>query len=73
MWRFLHLAKANITGDINQMAHTMTDILVRAAKDLMCPMVEQCRYLGTIISIKNSDIDLKRQVRKMYANANLLF
>ena len=51
----------------------MTDILVRAANDLMCPMVEQCRYLGTIISIKNSDLDLKRQVRKMYANANLLF
>ena len=30
-------------------------------------------YLGTTISlIKNSDLDLKRQMRKMYANANLL-
>ena len=36
------------------------------------PLVEQCRYLGTTISIKNSDLDLKRQMRKMYANANLL-
>ena len=29
------------------------------------PMVEQCRYLGT--TIKNSDLDLKLQIRKMYA------
>ena len=36
------------------------------------PMVEQCRYLGTTISIKNTDLDLKRQMRKMYANANVL-
>ena len=36
------------------------------------PLVEQCRYLGTTISIKNSDLDLKRQMRNMYANANLL-
>ena len=36
------------------------------------PLVEQCRYLGTTISLKNSDLDLKRQMRKMYANANLL-
>ena len=35
-------------------------------------MVEQCRYLGTTISIKNSDLDLKRQMGKMYANANVL-
>ena len=36
------------------------------------PLVEQCRYLGTTISIKNSNLDLKCQIRKMYANANLL-
>ena len=35
-------------------------------------MIEQCRYLGTTISIKNTDLDLERQMRKMYANANLL-
>ena len=29
----LLLTQTNITGDINQMAHTMTDILVRAAND----------------------------------------
>ena len=34
--------------------------------------VEQCRYLGTTISIKDSDLDLKRQMRNLYANANLL-
>ena len=34
-------------------------------------LVEQCRYFGTTISIKNTDLDLKRQMRKMYANANL--
>ena len=41
---------------------------------LKIPLVEQYRYLGTTISIKNSDLDLKfkRQMRKMYANANLL-
>ena len=36
------------------------------------PIVEQCRYLGTTICIKNSDLDLKRQMTKMYANANVL-
>ena len=37
------------------------------------PLVEQCRYLGTTISIKkNSELDLKRQMKKMYANVNLL-
>ena len=36
------------------------------------PIVEQCRYLGTTISIKNSDLDLKQQMKKMYVNANVL-
>ena len=36
------------------------------------PTVEQCRYLGITISTQNSDIDLKRQMRKLYANVNLL-
>ena len=36
------------------------------------PTVEQCRYLGTTISTNNSDVDLKRQMRKLYANVNLL-
>ena len=34
--------------------------------------VKQCRYLGITISTQNSDIDLKRQMRKLYANVNLL-
>ena len=36
------------------------------------PTVERCRYLGTTISVKNSDLDIERQIRKMYANVNLL-
>ena len=36
------------------------------------PTIKQCRYLGITISTQNSDIDLKRQMRKLYANVNLL-
>ena len=36
------------------------------------PLVEQCKYLGTTISIKNRYLNLKRQLRKVYANANVL-
>ena len=39
---------------------------------LKIPIVENCRYLGITISTKNSDLDLKRQMRKIYANTNLL-
>ena len=28
------------------------------------PTVEQCRYLGITISVKNSDMDIKRQMKK---------
>ena len=36
------------------------------------PTVKQCRCLGITISTQNSDIDLKRQMRKLYDNVNLL-
>ena len=36
------------------------------------PTVDQCRYLGITISTNNSDVDLKKQIRKLYANVNLL-
>ena len=36
------------------------------------PTVHQCRYLGITISTNNSDVHLKRQMRKLYANVNLL-
>ena len=39
---------------------------------LKIPIVENCKYLGITISTKNSDLDMKRQMRKIYANANLL-
>ena len=38
---------------------------------LKIPIFENCKYLGITISTKNSDLDLKRQMRKIYANANL--
>ena len=36
------------------------------------PNVTDCRYLGITISVKNCDLDLKCQMRKCYANANML-
>ena len=38
----------------------------------MIRSVDQCKYLGIIISVKNCDADLKRQMRKNYSNANML-
>ena len=35
-------------------------------------MVEHCRYLGITISTKNSDQDIKRQMKKIHVNANSL-
>ena len=35
-------------------------------------MVENCRYLGITIFRKYSNLDLKRQMKNIYANANLL-
>ena len=36
------------------------------------PNVTDCRYLGITISVKNCDLDLKRQRRRFYANTNML-
>ena len=36
------------------------------------PTVKQCRYLGIKFFTQNSDIDLKRRIKKLYANVNLL-
>ena len=36
------------------------------------PTVDQCRYLDITISTNNSDVNLKRQMRKLYTNVNLL-
>ena len=35
-------------------------------------IVTHCKYLGVIVSEHNSDNDLKRQMIKIYANANML-
>ena len=39
---------------------------------MLIPKVTQCKYLGVIISDHNCDLDLKRQMRKFYTNANML-
>ena len=36
------------------------------------PAVDKCKYLGIIVSETNCDNDLKRQMRKYYANANIV-
>ena len=36
------------------------------------PNVTDCRYLGITISVKNCDLDLKRQKRRFDANTNML-
>ena len=36
------------------------------------PAVGKCKYLGIIVSEANCDGGLKRQMRKYYANANML-
>ena len=40
--------------------------------EMLIPKVTQCKYLGVIISDHNCDLDLKRQMRKFYTNANML-
>ena len=39
---------------------------------LKIPIVTHCKYLGVIVSEHNSDNDLKRQMRKFYANAKMI-
>ena len=36
------------------------------------PAVDKCKYLGILVSETNCDGDLKRQMRKYYANVNML-
>ena len=40
--------------------------------EMLIPKVTQYKYLGVIISDHNCDLDLKRQMRKFYTNANML-
>ena len=44
-------------------------LLFRSARDSKS---YQCRHLGVMICTKNCDIDLKRQMKKFYANSNIL-
>ena len=34
--------------------------------------VDQCKYLGTIIDVKISDSDMKRQMKRLYASSNTI-
>ena len=36
------------------------------------PVVDKCKYLGIIVTEANCDGDLKRQMRKYYANAKMV-
>ena len=40
----------------------------RYKDDLLIPNVSECKYLGTIICQKNCDLEIKRQMKKLYAN-----
>ena len=39
---------------------------------LEIPKVDHCKYLDVMISIKNCDFDMERQMSKFYANINIL-
>ena len=39
---------------------------------LVTPNVSECKYLGIIVRQKNCDRDLKRQMKRCSANANML-
>ena len=43
-----------------------------AFEEKVIPSVDQCKYFGIILSVKNCDADLKREMRKYYANVNML-
>ena len=43
-----------------------------ALGEKVIPSVDLCKCLGIIISVKNWDADLKRQMKKYNANANTL-
>ena len=36
------------------------------------PYVENCKYLGIVIHLQSDLYDIERQVRKFYANTNML-
>ena len=40
--------------------------------DIKIPLVSECKYLVLLISEKNCDQDIHRQMRKFYSNANIL-
>ena len=48
------------------------EVPILSLRLLEIPIVDQCKYLGIIISTKHCNFDLKRQMRKFYANTNIL-
>ena len=62
---------------VNKELSTRTKIVIMDTKYLdtkfgLMESITQCKYLGVIISDHNCDLDLKRQMRKFYTNANML-
>ena len=52
--------------------HIKIDLPGYVLGKLVIPDVDKCKYLGIIVSEANCDGDLKGQMRKCYANANML-
>ena len=67
----LDICDKYVTG--HQLTYNATKSFTLCFKGkLVVPAVDKCKYLGIIISEANCDGDLRRQMRKYYANANML-
>ena len=55
---------------VAQIAHLLSCFFLN---QLEIQRVHQCKYLGIMICIKNSDIDLNRHLKKLYVNINIIF
>ena len=67
------LFKKNLSISLNfNLAKTWISWLCVSKQSYVIPSVGLCKYLGILISVKNCDADLKRQMRKFYAYANMV-
>ena len=62
--------------EMNDMYQSISDQCIQTWQSVsfyldQIPTVEQCIYLGITISANNLEVDLKRQMRKLYAKVNL--
>ena len=67
--------QSTIGSYITQISHCLyfKDTAIKlSGRPYILPNVTDCKYLDITIPVKNCDIDMKRQIRKLYANANIL-